>query len=49
MRLMRIGDLSNERPIVMSRTPPAYLHPGDRMELGIDRLGRQQQNVIAAP
>jgi 2,4-diketo-3-deoxy-L-fuconate hydrolase len=46
------GDLINTGTpagVGMSLTPPVYLHPGDRMELGIDRLGRQQQNVIAAP
>jgi 2,4-diketo-3-deoxy-L-fuconate hydrolase len=45
------GDLINSGTparVAMSGTPPAYLHPGDRMELGIDRLGRQQQRVIAA-
>ena len=46
------GDLINTGTpagVGMSLTPPVYLRPGDRMELGIDRLGRQQQNVIAAP
>ncbi len=46
------GDLINTGTpagVGMSLTPPVYLHPGDRVALGIDRLGRQQQNVIAAP
>jgi 2,4-diketo-3-deoxy-L-fuconate hydrolase len=27
--------------------PPEYLKPGDRLELGVEGLGRQRQNVIA--
>ena len=33
----------------MGQTPPLYLKPGDRMELGIAGLGQQNQDVIAAP
>ena len=46
------GDLINTGTpagVGMSLAPPVYLQPGDRMELSIDRLGRQEQNVIAAP
>ncbi len=32
----------------MGQTPPLYLKPGDRMELGIAGLGQQNQDVIAA-
>ena len=32
----------------MGRKPtPIYLKPGDTMRLGIEKLGEQQQNVIA--
>lgn len=30
----------------MGQTPPRFLRPGDRMSLGIDRLGEQFQQVI---
>lgn len=33
----------------MGQTPPLYLKAGDRMELGIEGLGQQNQDVIAAP
>ncbi|MGR4000331.1 MAG: fumarylacetoacetate hydrolase family protein [Alphaproteobacteria bacterium] len=33
----------------MGQSPPTYLAPGDVMELGIEGLGVQTQNVIAAP
>ena len=29
--------------------PPRYLEPGDRMHLGIDRLGAQRSRTVAAP
>jgi 2-keto-4-pentenoate hydratase/2-oxohepta-3-ene-1,7-dioic acid hydratase in catechol pathway len=29
--------------------PPRYLQPGDRMHLGIDRLGAQRSRAVAAP
>jgi 2,4-diketo-3-deoxy-L-fuconate hydrolase len=32
----------------MSRKPPLYLKPGDRVTLGIDGLGQQRQRVIGA-
>jgi 2,4-didehydro-3-deoxy-L-rhamnonate hydrolase len=46
------GDLINTGTppgVGMGQTPPTYLRPGDVMELGIDRLGRQRQSVVAAP
>ncbi|PZG15451.1 fumarylacetoacetate hydrolase family protein [Nonomuraea aridisoli] len=46
------GDLINTGTpagVGMGLTPPVYLKPGDRMELGIDGLGRQSQAVVAAP
>ncbi|WP_329254714.1 fumarylacetoacetate hydrolase family protein [Actinoallomurus sp. NBC_01490] len=46
------GDLINTGTpagVGMGLTPPVYLRPGDRMELGIDGLGRQSQAVVAAP
>ena len=33
----------------MGQNPQTYLRPGDVMELGIDGLGAQRQEVIAAP
>jgi 2,4-didehydro-3-deoxy-L-rhamnonate hydrolase len=33
----------------MGMDPPTYLRPGDVVELGIDGLGTQRQEVIAAP
>jgi len=33
----------------MGMTPPSYLKPGDVVELGIDGLGRQRQQIVAAP
>jgi len=33
----------------MGMTPPRYLQPGDVMELGIAGLGRQRQQMVAAP
>ncbi len=33
----------------MGQTPQTYLKPGDVMELGIEGLGTQRQEVIAAP
>ncbi|MEU8324350.1 fumarylacetoacetate hydrolase family protein [Nonomuraea sp. NPDC048881] len=46
------GDLINTGTpagVGMGVDPPVYLRPGDRMELGIDGLGRQTQSVVAAP
>ncbi|MEU6727472.1 fumarylacetoacetate hydrolase family protein [Nonomuraea wenchangensis] len=46
------GDLINTGTpagVGMGHTPPIYLKPGDRMELGIDGLGRQRQSVVPAP
>ncbi|MFI7613507.1 fumarylacetoacetate hydrolase family protein [Nonomuraea terrae] len=46
------GDLINTGTpagVGMGLTPLVYLQPGDRMELGIDGLGRQSQSVVAAP
>ncbi|MFF0868870.1 fumarylacetoacetate hydrolase family protein [Nonomuraea sp. NPDC050227] len=46
------GDLINTGTpagVGMGFDPPVYLRPGDRMELGIDGLGRQRQSVVAAP
>jgi 2-keto-4-pentenoate hydratase/2-oxohepta-3-ene-1,7-dioic acid hydratase in catechol pathway len=33
----------------MGLDPPVYLTPGDVVELGIDGLGSQRQQVVAAP
>lgn len=33
----------------LSLDPPAYLQPGDVVELGIDGLGSQRRRVVAAP
>jgi 2,4-didehydro-3-deoxy-L-rhamnonate hydrolase len=44
------GDLINTGTppgVGMGFTPPIWLQPGDVMELGIDGLGRQQQEVLA--
>lgn len=46
------GDLINTGTppgVGMGMDPPVYLRPGDTIELGIDGLGSQRQNVIAAP
>jgi len=46
------GDLVNTGTppgVGMALHPPQYLRPGDRVELGIEGLGRQAQSVIAAP
>lgn len=46
------GDLINTGTpagVGMGSTPPVYLQPGDRIDLGIDRLGRQSQAVVPAP
>ncbi|YCK37839.1 fumarylacetoacetate hydrolase family protein [Actinomadura sp. ATCC 39365] len=46
------GDLINTGTpagVGMGFDPPVYLRPGDRMELGVDGLGRQRQSVVAAP
>jgi 5-carboxymethyl-2-hydroxymuconate isomerase len=31
----------------MGQKPPVFLHPGDRIELGIASLGIQRQTVVA--
>jgi 2-keto-4-pentenoate hydratase/2-oxohepta-3-ene-1,7-dioic acid hydratase in catechol pathway len=33
----------------MGRNPQRYLRPGDRVELEITGLGRQRQDLVAAP
>lgn len=33
----------------MGQKPPVYLKPGDQIQLGIEGLGTQTQNVVAAP
>jgi 2-keto-4-pentenoate hydratase/2-oxohepta-3-ene-1,7-dioic acid hydratase in catechol pathway len=33
----------------LGRTPPRFLKPGDRLRLGIEGLGEQQQDVVAYP
>ena len=33
----------------LSLDPPAYLQPGDVVELGIEGLGSQRRRVVAAP
>lgn len=43
------GDLINTGTppgVGMGMVPPTYLQPGDVVELGIDRLGRQRQAVV---
>lgn len=49
--VMEPGDLINTGTppgVAMGMNPPAWLQPGDVMELGIDELGTQRQQVIAA-
>ena len=46
------GDLINTGTppgVGMGQQPPVYLRPGDVMALGIDNLGFQRQQVVAAP
>ncbi|HUG85096.1 MAG TPA: fumarylacetoacetate hydrolase family protein [Euzebya sp.] len=46
------GDLINTGTppgVGMGADPPTYLQPGDAVELGIQGLGSQRQQVIAAP
>jgi 2,4-didehydro-3-deoxy-L-rhamnonate hydrolase len=46
------GDLINTGTppgVGMGFNPPIWLQPGDVIELGIDRLGTQRQEVVAAP
>jgi len=31
----------------MGQKPPVFLKPGDVMRLGVERLGEQQQRVVA--
>jgi len=48
--VMEPGDLINTGTppgVAMGMNPPAWLQPGDVMELGIDELGSQRQNVVA--
>jgi len=33
----------------MAQDPPAWLHPGDQLRLGIEGLGEQQQRVVSEP
>jgi 2-keto-4-pentenoate hydratase/2-oxohepta-3-ene-1,7-dioic acid hydratase in catechol pathway len=33
--------------VAMGHTPPRFLHPGDVVELGIDRLGSSRQRLRA--
>ena len=33
--------------VAMGHTPPRFLHPGDVVELGIDRLGTSRQQLRA--
>jgi len=33
--------------VAMGHTPPRFLHPGDVVELGIDRLGSSRQQLRA--
>jgi 2-keto-4-pentenoate hydratase/2-oxohepta-3-ene-1,7-dioic acid hydratase in catechol pathway len=44
------GDLINTGTppgVALGMTPPAWLQPGDVVELGIEHLGTQRQRVIA--
>jgi 2-keto-4-pentenoate hydratase/2-oxohepta-3-ene-1,7-dioic acid hydratase in catechol pathway len=46
------GDLINTGTppgVGLGQRPPVFLRAGDVMELGIDGLGRQRQQVVAAP
>jgi 2-keto-4-pentenoate hydratase/2-oxohepta-3-ene-1,7-dioic acid hydratase in catechol pathway len=46
------GDLINTGTppgVAMAMAEPRYLRPGDRVDLGIDGLGRQRQHFVAAP
>ena len=33
--------------LAWAKNPPLYLKPGNRMRLGVDGLGEQNQNVVA--
>jgi 2,4-diketo-3-deoxy-L-fuconate hydrolase len=47
---LRTGDIiSTGTPpgVGFGLKPPAYLRPGNRMRLGIDGLGQQNQEVVA--
>jgi 2,4-diketo-3-deoxy-L-fuconate hydrolase len=35
--------------VALGLTPPPYLRAGDRMELGVEGLGRQSQKTVAWP
>jgi 2,4-diketo-3-deoxy-L-fuconate hydrolase len=51
LMVLEPGDLINTGTppgVGMGFDPPAFLRPGDVMELGIEHLGRQRQSVIAA-
>ena len=45
--LTDVTDSSCE-PLVMGRTPPEYLKPGDVMEAEVDRIGVLRSRVVAA-
>jgi 2-keto-4-pentenoate hydratase/2-oxohepta-3-ene-1,7-dioic acid hydratase in catechol pathway len=50
--LLRAGDVittGTPKGVGLSRKPPRYLKAGDRVRLGIDGLGVQQQRVVAHP
>lgn len=50
--VLRPGDVINTgtpEGVALGTPGSAYLHPGDVMELEIDRLGRQRQTLVAAP
>jgi hypothetical protein len=57
MKLIRYGDAGRERRRDQHRNAggvglgmkpaPIYLHVGDLVELGIDRLGESRQRVVA--
>ena len=48
---LRAGDIiatGTPEGVGMGHTPPRYLKPGDHVRLGIDGLGEQRQEVVAA-
>ena len=50
--LLRAGDVittGTPKGVGLSRKPPHYLKAGDRVRLGIDGLGIQQQRIVAHP
>ncbi|MBX2856929.1 MAG: fumarylacetoacetate hydrolase family protein [Rhodobacteraceae bacterium] len=49
---LRAGDIiatGTPEGVGMGHKPPRYLKPGDTVRLGIDGLGEQRQDVVAAP